>query len=203
MRAYTPTSSDELGFFDLVVKIYRPNEHPDFPEGGKMSAFLEKMEVGDAISVKGPTGHFKYVGKGEYVNNRRPGKAKQLSMIAAGTGITPMYQVIKAVLNDPFDETDIKLLYVNRHVHDILLRDELDQLALLHPNFDIWYTLTAPPDGWSFSTGRVNLEMLERTLFSASEDGLVLMCGPQPMLESGCKPNLEKLGWDKSQMMEF
>ena len=203
MRAYTPTCSDELGFFDLVVKIYRANEHPDFPEGGKMSAFLDNMKIGDTISVKGPTGHFKYIGKGEYVNNRRPGKAKQLSMIAAGTGITPMYQVIKAVLNDPFDETNIKLLYVNRHVEDILLREELDQLALLHPNFDIWYTLTAPPADWFFSTGRVNLEMLKRTLFPVSKDGLVLMCGPPAMCDTACKPNLEKLGWDKTQMMEF
>lgn len=33
MRAYTPTSSDDdLGHFDLVVKVYFSNEHKDFPE---------------------------------------------------------------------------------------------------------------------------------------------------------------------------
>lgn len=38
MRAYTPSSSDDdLGVFDLVVKVYWKNEHPKFPEGGKMS----------------------------------------------------------------------------------------------------------------------------------------------------------------------
>lgn len=32
MRAYTPTSSDDdLGYFDLVVKVYFANEHPSFP----------------------------------------------------------------------------------------------------------------------------------------------------------------------------
>ena len=32
MRAYTPTSSDDdLGYFDLVIKIYFSNEHPQFP----------------------------------------------------------------------------------------------------------------------------------------------------------------------------
>ena len=32
MRAYTPTSSDDdLGYFELVVKIYKANEHPKFP----------------------------------------------------------------------------------------------------------------------------------------------------------------------------
>ena len=35
MRAYTPSSSDDqLGYFELVVKIYRANEHPRFPDGG-------------------------------------------------------------------------------------------------------------------------------------------------------------------------
>jgi Oxidoreductase FAD-binding domain len=38
IRAYTPTSSDDdLGYFDLVIKVYFANEHPRFPEGGKMS----------------------------------------------------------------------------------------------------------------------------------------------------------------------
>ncbi len=33
MRAYTPTSSDDdLGHFDLVVKVYFANQHKDFPE---------------------------------------------------------------------------------------------------------------------------------------------------------------------------
>ena len=32
MRAYTPTSSDDdLGHFDLVVKIYFANQNPNFP----------------------------------------------------------------------------------------------------------------------------------------------------------------------------
>ena len=39
MRAYTPTSSDDdLGHFDLVIKVYRANEHPRFPDGGAWGA---------------------------------------------------------------------------------------------------------------------------------------------------------------------
>lgn len=38
MRAYTPASSDDdLGYFDLVIKVYWANEHPRFPEGGEYS----------------------------------------------------------------------------------------------------------------------------------------------------------------------
>ena len=32
MRAYTPTSSDDdLGYFDLIVKVYFANNNPAFP----------------------------------------------------------------------------------------------------------------------------------------------------------------------------
>ena len=34
-RSYTPVSSDvDKGFVDFVIKVYRSNVHPDFPEGG-------------------------------------------------------------------------------------------------------------------------------------------------------------------------
>ena len=64
MRAYTPTSSDdELGHFDLVIKVYWANEHPRFPDGGKMSQYLESLPIGGEMEVKGPLGHFHYLGK--------------------------------------------------------------------------------------------------------------------------------------------
>jgi cytochrome-b5 reductase len=46
-------------------------------------------------------------------------------MIAGGTGITPCYQIIKAVLNNPNDKTKVNLVYSNTTQEDILLKDEL------------------------------------------------------------------------------
>ena len=54
-----------------------------------------------------------------------PANAKQISMIAGGTGITPMYQVIKAVLKNPDDDTQLSLLYANQSPDDILLFEHL------------------------------------------------------------------------------
>jgi len=64
-------------------------------QGGRMSQFLEKMKLGDTIDVKGPLGHFIYDGKSQYRNSGKKGTAKKMSMIAGGTGITPMFQIIK------------------------------------------------------------------------------------------------------------
>ena len=49
-------------------------------------------------------------------------------------------QVIKAVLKDASDTTQLSLLYANVAPDDILLREELDGLAAQHPNFKVWYT---------------------------------------------------------------
>jgi len=204
MRAYTPTSSnDDLGYFDLVVKVYFANQHSKFPEGGKMSQYFEQMQIGDAIDVKGPVGHFVYEGCGAYSNNRKPGNARKISMIAGGTGITPMYQVIKSVLKDSNDTTELRLLYANQTEKDILLRSDLDQWATRHSNFKVWYTVDRPSDDWQYSSGFINRKMLEDHLFAPAEDSIVLMCGPPPMIDRACIPNLKELGHAQTSMVVF
>jgi hypothetical protein len=45
-RAYTPIScDDDLGRLDLLIKVYGPNIHPAFPEGGKLSQHLDSLQV--------------------------------------------------------------------------------------------------------------------------------------------------------------
>lgn len=67
IRAYTPVSSDDdLGYFDLVIKVYFKNTHPKFPDGGKMTQHLESMKIGDCIEVRGPNGLLQYNGFGNF-----------------------------------------------------------------------------------------------------------------------------------------
>lgn len=40
----------------LAVKVYFKNVHPKFPDGGKMSQYLESMSIGDYMDVRGPNG---------------------------------------------------------------------------------------------------------------------------------------------------
>nr|ABP97095.1 nitrate reductase [Chlorella vulgaris] len=204
MRAYTPSSSDDqLGYFELVVKIYFANQHPRFPEGGKMSQYLEGMAIGDFMEVKGPLGHVHYKGRGSYTLDGTPHSASRISMIAGGTGITPMLQVIKAVLKDPKDTTELSLLYANVSPDDILLREELDALAAKHDNFSVWYTVDKADEGWQFSTGFINEDMVKERLFPAGDDTICCLCGPPPMIKFACLPNLEKLGYKPEQCIQF
>lgn len=87
----------------------------------------------------------------------------------ARAGITPCYQVIKAVLKDAADPTQLSLLYANQTEADILLRDELEELANNHPDrFRIYHTLSLPPtEGWDQGRGRMSEAMLRRHLWPA------------------------------------
>ncbi|KAI2598116.1 cytochrome b5 reductase 3, partial [Homo sapiens] len=67
VRPYTPISSDDdKGFVDLVIKVYFKDTHPKFPAGGKMSQYLESMQIGDTIEFRGPSGLLVYQGKGKF-----------------------------------------------------------------------------------------------------------------------------------------
>ena len=45
---------------DALIKIYRPNVHPDYPNGGRFTPFLEAQEVGVKMMMEGPFGKFSY-----------------------------------------------------------------------------------------------------------------------------------------------
>lgn len=58
----------------------------------------------------------------------------------------------------------------------------------------MWYTIDKADEGWKYSVGFINEDMIRDNLFAPSDDSLVLMCGPPPMINFACVPNLEKLG---------
>nr|Q0P487.2 RecName: Full=NADH-cytochrome b5 reductase 2; Short=b5R.2 [Danio rerio] len=211
VRAYTPVSSDQdQGYVDLVVKVYYKNTHPSYPDGGKMSQYLDNMKIGDTIDFRGPNGLLVYNGKGKFAirpdkkSEAEVRKFKHVAMIAGGTGITPMLQLIRSITADSFDETVCSLIFANQTEKDILLRNELDEVHRNHPSkLKLWYTLDRPSEGWKYSEGFVNAAMMKDHLPPADSDVLVVMCGPPAMIEKACLPNLLKLGYKKENIFAY
>ncbi|KAF5298586.1 hypothetical protein FQR65_LT09681 [Abscondita terminalis] len=205
IRSYTPVSSDDdHGYVDLVIKVYLKNVHPKFPEGGKMSQYLDNLKIGETIDVRGPSGRLQYLGQGKFsIKKLRKDPAQTLTvskvgMIAGGTGITPMLQLIRHITKDPTDSTELSLLFANQSENDILVRKELEEVAKKHPDqFKLWYTLDNTPEGWKYSKGFVNDQMIKDHLFAPSDDVLIVMCGPPPMINFACTPSLDRLGYNK------
>ena len=68
--------------------------------------------------------------------------------IFSGTGITPMLQLVRQVIRDPKDKTQLALLFANQSEDDILLRQELEQVQKDHPDrFKLWFTVDRPTEG--------------------------------------------------------
>mmetsp|Transcript_8023 Transcript_8023/g.18744 ORF Transcript_8023/g.18744 Transcript_8023/m.18744 type:complete len:895 (-) Transcript_8023:267-2951(-) len=207
MRPYTPMTDDEtLGHVDLLIKVYFKNVHPKFPDGGKMSQHLESMNVGDTIEVRGPLGEVEYKGTGNFLIHNKPRSFKQVSLIAGGTGLTPCYQLVNAVLRNPDDRTQVSLLYANQTPSDILMRETLERLAKEHPDrFKLWFTVDRVPEGteWSFDKGFICEDMIRDHLFAPGPSTVTFMCGPPAMQNYACIPNLKKLGHAEESMITF
>ncbi|XP_034443671.1 NADH-cytochrome b5 reductase 2 [Hippoglossus hippoglossus] len=211
VRAYTPVSSDEdQGYVDLVVKVYFKNTHPSFPDGGKMSQYLDNMAVGDSMDFRGPSGLLVYKGKSHF--SIRPDKKsepkvrkfKHVGMIAGGTGITPMLQLIRRIAADTTDDTKCSLIFANQTEKDILLREELEEVKKNHPDkVQLWFTLDKPPQDWSYSSGFVSQDMIKEHLPAPSSDALIVLCGPPPMIQYACLPNLDKLGHKTENIFSY
>ncbi|KAJ5241859.1 uncharacterized protein N7469_000186 [Penicillium citrinum] len=179
-RSYTPTSNNlDRGRIELVVKCY--------PDGLLSGRYLANLSIGDEVEFRGPKGAMKYT----------KGLCRKLGMVAGGTGITPMYQLIRAICENDTDTTEISLVYANRSEADILLREELETFARRYPkNFKLWYMLDTPPENWAYGSGFVDQSVLEQRLPSVSPDTKILLCGP-PGMVSATKKNLAALGFAK------
>ncbi|XP_034225776.1 NADH--cytochrome b5 reductase 1 isoform X2 [Prunus dulcis] len=163
IKPYTPTTLDsDVGYFELVIKMY--------PQG-RMSHHFREMRVGDYLAVRGPKGRFKY----------QPGQVRAFGMLAGGSGITPMFQVARAILENPKDKTKVHLIYANVSYEDILLK---------------------PPEVWDGGVGFVSKEMIQAQLPAPAHDIQILRCGPPPM-NKAMAAHLEALGYAPEMQFQF
>ncbi|KAI0815959.1 hypothetical protein GGR55DRAFT_372732 [Xylaria sp. FL0064] len=183
-RSYTPVSNNaDRGTLDLIVKCY--------PDGKLTGGYLANLSVGDEVKFRGPKGAMRY----------KRGYCKRIGMLAGGSGITPMYQLIRAICEDQRDTTEISLIYANRTEADILLRSELEDFARKYPNnFKLYYVLDSPSPDWQGGKGYVTKEMLAERFPAADQDSKTMICGP-PGMVNAAKKALVELGFEKPGAM--
>lgn len=170
-RSYTPISNNlDKGRMELLIKCY--------PDGKLTGQYMENLEKGDEVMFRGPKGAMKY----------HPGMCSKIGMIAGGTGITPMYQLIRAICEHETDTTEVSLIYANRTEDDILLRKELESFARRYPkNLKLWYMLDNPSKDWAYGTGYVTPAVMAERLPAPSADTAVMLCGPPGMVAASKK----------------
>jgi nitrate reductase (NAD(P)H) len=193
------------GFVELLVKVYFDNA-AGVP-GGQMSQALDRLAIGATVEFKGPVGRFEYVGRGVCRVGGVERAVSDFVMVAGGSGITPIWQVVRAVLEDDNDGTHCVVLDGNRTEEDILCRKELDGLVKGREHrCRLLHTLTKASGAWNGERGRIGRALLEREIGhlkrGEKRKALVLICGPDAMEKSVHKA-LNEMGWTDDELIFF
>ncbi|MEM9738149.1 MAG: ferredoxin--NADP reductase [Bacteroidota bacterium] len=116
--------------------------------GGKVSNYLhEHIREGDILEVIPPQGHMTLSAKRNQV--------KHLFLIAGGSGITPLYSILKSAL-DQEAHTTIHLVNANRHENAIIYRRQLKAWQSQYPNrLQVSHILSQPSELWQGIAGRL------------------------------------------------
>lgn len=170
-----------------------------------MSEHMHSMAVGQQLEMKGPIPKYPWTAN----------KHDHVAMIAGGTGITPMYQVARAIFKNPEDKTKVTLVYGNVSEEDILLKQELKDLENQYPQrFRAFYVLDNPPEGWTQGKGYITKDLL-KTVLPKEGNLKFFVCGPPGLYKaiSGGKNSpsdqgelagyLAELGYNKEQVYKF
>lgn len=147
-------------------------------DGGKGSGKMHSLVPGDTMKFK-PLQEFEY----------KANEFSHMTLVAGGSGITPLYQLTQAILRNPEDKTKISLIYANNTEQDILLKKEFDDLATKFPDrFSKVYivTKTTSENEGLYQQGYVTKDMLTKVIPNklAERNVKVLVSGPPAMIES-------------------
>ena len=147
------------------------------PEGLVSGWFNEHLSEGTELLVSEPHGHFILQ------------QEKKVVAIAAGSGITPIMSIAKAV--EQGQDGTVKLFFANKTEDSILFRQEIDSLKRTSATY---FLTQETKEG--FESGRITkerfIEVIKTDLDILKSDGFYI-CGPEDMI-FGVRDALELFG---------
>jgi 3-ketosteroid 9alpha-monooxygenase subunit B len=158
LRSYSMSSSPGLDD-DLRVTIKR------VPEGAVSNWLNDHVRRGDRIDVSVPGGSFVL---------REAERGKDIVAFAAGSGITPIFSIVKLVLADT--DRSVRILYANRDRPATIFREELQALESAHPG------RLRVEFSYDEDTGFVDGGDVARTLGTGLNSD-IYVCGPSPFMD--------------------
>jgi ring-1,2-phenylacetyl-CoA epoxidase subunit PaaE len=169
-RAYSISSIPEDKMLSFTVKRL---------ENGIISNFIHNnWQVDAEINIHPPLGNF-------FINTNALNE-KTYIFVVAGSGITPIFSMIKNILiNEIYSQ--IHVLYGSRNNHQIIFKSTLDKLCETNAEkLNIQYIISAPNIDYTGITGRISTLKLENWIdekININENIYVYTCGPETLME--------------------
>lgn len=160
---YSMTSTPlERGRLQLAIKAARRHA---------VTRYLhEQAREGDRVRISNGQGAFCF----------RGGMAKDIVLLGAGIGVTPLISIFRYV-RDAAPEVNATLLYSVASPEEILFRDELEQDGRARQNLHCLVTLTRPSSNWSGLSGRIDEDLLSS--IDLASDAHYFYCGSREFVE--------------------
>jgi ring-1,2-phenylacetyl-CoA epoxidase subunit PaaE len=163
---------------------------------GEISRYWhDHVEVGTLLTALPPAGRFTL--------EPADGTARDIVLIGAGSGITPLFSILKYVLvNEP--ESRVTLLYASRRERSIIFGKQLAEWQQGYPDrLEITHVLSQPTDDWLGTRGRINNFRLERMigryLRFPAEQARFFLCGPFELMRT-TEITLRFMGFEDDQI---
>jgi len=185
-RSYSICASPNDGELRVAIKKV---------SGGLFSTFAnEKLKAGDTLEVMTPMGNF-----------HTPivaTQTKNYAAFAAGSGITPILSIMKAVLEMETKST-FTLFYGNRTVEAVIFKEAIEALKNRYMDrVSVHYLLSREYPGSDLFYGRITAEKCSvfcKTLLAWEATDEFFLCGPEEMVEA-VRDTLSGLGVERAKI---
>ncbi len=167
-RAYSLCSSPKSNEIKVAIKSV---------ENGKFSVYATtKLNAGDSLDVSAP--------EGKFILN--PAKDNDYVGFAAGSGITPVLSMVKAVLESETNAT-FTLVYGNRTIAETIFYNELNELHKEYlGRFNLNYIFSRENNENS-SFGRIDgahVNYFIKNIYKDIKFDQAFLCGPEEMINT-------------------
>lgn len=185
-RSYSISNAVQDGKLEITIK--------KVPDGRFSRWACDQLTEGCEIAVAPPEGRFHAP--------LAPETSHQYLAIAAGSGITPIYSIIRTTLfAEP--KSEFTLIYGNRSTPHVIFREALLELKDMFPaRFNLIFIMSREPQDVPLFFGRIDGEKIEtiaRTQVDLAAMDNVFICGPQAMADDVAVA-LERLGYDRRKI---
>jgi len=110
---------------------------------------------------------------------------KNYLLVAAGSGITPIFSIAKTILTSE-PQSEVTLLFGNRFFQSIIFRDQLEDMKDSYlGRFRIFHVLSAEPNDVELFSGRIDRSKLDgfaKGFIQTSSIDEIYTCGPEPLI---------------------
>lgn len=172
-RSYSMSSAPGVDAFPAITVKRVPN--------GEISRYwIDIVKTGDTFTVLAPSGRF--------VLEKEDTDARDIVLIGAGSGITPLFSLLKQTLTQE-TESQVTLIYASRNVRNTLFWGHITDWRVRFPErLRVIHIHSQPTEEWSGIRGRINNTRLEQLVNQSirfkREDARFFICGPFELMRS-------------------